>query len=77
MKVRANGATIVDEVPLGPDGELRFRAPDANGWVRADLMLAPGATQDAPGCEPNGEAISTCAYDYLMAAITSPIYLTR
>ena len=58
VKVRANGATIVDEVPLGPDGELRFRAPDERGWVRADLMLAPGATQGAPGCEPNGGAIT-------------------
>jgi hypothetical protein len=77
VKVRANGATLVDEVPLGPDGELRFRAPEQRGWVRADLQLAPGESQGAPGCEPNGGAITTCAYDYLMAAITSPIYLGR
>jgi predicted metal-dependent phosphoesterase TrpH len=75
VKVRANGATIVDEEPLGPGGELRFRAPAAAGWVRADLMTAPGASGGAPGCDPNGQAISTCAYDYLMSAVTSPIYV--
>jgi hypothetical protein len=75
VKVRANGATLVDEVPLQPGGELRFRAPDAPGWVRADLLLAPSDSQGAPGCEPNGEFISTCAYDYLVAGMTSPIYL--
>jgi predicted metal-dependent phosphoesterase TrpH len=77
VKVRANGATIVDEVPLGPDGELRFRAPAEKGWVRADLLLAPGASQGAPGCEPNGQFISTCVSDYLVAAIASPIYVTH
>ena len=77
VKVRANGSTLVDEVPLGPGGELRFRAPDQGGWVRADLLLAPSASQGAPGCEPNGQFISTCAYDYLVAGITSPIYLGR
>jgi hypothetical protein len=77
VKVRANGSTLVDEVPLGPGGELRFRAPDQGGWVRADLLLAPSASQGAPGCDPNGQFISTCAYDYLVAGITSPIYLGR
>jgi hypothetical protein len=47
------------------------------GWVRADLLLAPSDTQSAPGCEPNGEFISTCASDYLVAGISSPIYLAR
>jgi hypothetical protein len=77
VKVRANGATLVDEVPLGPDGELRFRAPDEDGWVRATLHLAPGESQGAPGCEPNGAPITTCAYDYALAGLTSPIYLGR
>jgi hypothetical protein len=77
VKVRANGATLVDEMPLGPDGELRFLAPGAEGWVRADLLLAPSASQGAPGCDPNGQFISTCAYDYLVAGITSPIFLGR
>jgi hypothetical protein len=77
VKVRANDQTLVDEVPLSPAGELRFRAPAAPGWVRADLLSAPSDTKDAPGCEPNGEFISTCAYDYLVAGVTSPIYLGR
>jgi len=77
VKVRANGATLVDEAPLGTDGELRFRAPASAGWVRADLLLAPSASQGAPGCDPNGQFISTCAYDYLVAGISSPIYLGR
>ena len=77
VKVRANGATLVDQVPLQPGGELRFRAPDSPGWVRADLLLAPSDVQAAPGCEPNGQVISTCAADYLVAGITSPIYLSR
>jgi hypothetical protein len=75
VKVRANGGTLLDATPLEPGGELRFRAPSAPGWVRADLMLAPSDTTGAPGCEPNGAFISTCAYDYLMAAMTSPIYV--
>src|SRR6185503_1159543 len=41
VKVRANGSTIVHEAPLAPGGEVRFRAPDSPGWVRADLLLAP------------------------------------
>jgi hypothetical protein len=75
VKVRANGATLVDQEPLPPGGELRFRAPEAGGWVRADLLLAPSDVQSAPACEPNGQFISTCAADYLVAGITSPIYL--
>jgi predicted metal-dependent phosphoesterase TrpH len=75
VKVRANGATLVDEVPFGADGELRFEAPDEPGWVRATLHLAPGESQGAPGCEPNGAPITTCAYDYALAGLTSPIYL--
>jgi hypothetical protein len=76
VTVRANGQAVLDQVPLAPGGELRFRAPDTQGWVRADLLLAPSDTKDAPGCEPNGEFISTCAYDYLVAGISSPIYLS-
>jgi predicted metal-dependent phosphoesterase TrpH len=77
VTVRANGQTIVNEAPLGPGGELRFRAPSEKGWVRADLLLAPSAANDAPGCEPNGEFISTCIGDYLVGGITSPIYLSK
>jgi predicted metal-dependent phosphoesterase TrpH len=76
VKVRANGQTIVDTA-LSPAGELRFRAPYEKGWVRADLLLAPSDTRSAPGCEPNGQFISTCAADYLVAGITSPIYLAK
>ncbi|MGH2978864.1 MAG: CehA/McbA family metallohydrolase [Solirubrobacterales bacterium] len=77
VKVRANGAPLVDEALLGPGGELRFRAPEQGGWVRANLLLAPSESQGAPGCDPNGAPITTCAYDYLTAAVTSPIYLGR
>jgi hypothetical protein len=45
--------------------------------VRADLLVAPSASQGAPGCDPNGQFISTCAYDYLVAGISSPIYVGR
>jgi hypothetical protein len=77
VTVRANDQTIVDEQPLAPGGEIDFRAPSSTGWVRADLELAPSDVRGAPGCEPNGENISTCAADYLVAGITSPIYLGR
>ena len=77
VTVRSNGTTLLDQVPLAPGGTLSFRAPDTPGWVRADLLLAPSDTQSAPGWDPNGEFISTCAYDYLVAGIGSPIYLGR
>jgi hypothetical protein len=76
VKVRASGGqTLVDQQPLAPGGELRFNAPATTGWVRADLLLAPSDTNSAPGCEPNGEFISTCLGDYLVAGISSPIYV--
>jgi hypothetical protein len=77
VKVRANGETLVDEAPLAPGGELRFKAPATPGWVRADLLLAPGEAQSLPACEPNGQPISTCPADYLIAGISSPIYVGR
>lgn len=80
VRVRANGATVLEQ-PLPPDGELEFTAPAERGWVRAALLLPDtdaDAAADAPsGCEPNGAAISTCAYDRLVAGLTSPIYLRR
>jgi hypothetical protein len=78
VTVRATGnQTLVDEQPLAPGGQIRFKAPQTSGWVRADLLLAPSdPTQTAPGCDPNGAFISTCAYDYLVAGISSPIYVS-
>ena len=56
---------------------VRFRAPDeprlGAGHPRARARRGRGA----PGCEPNGGPITTCAYDHLMAGLTSPIYLGR
>ena len=43
--------------------------------ARRGCCPRPRPRKQAPGCEPNGSPVSTCAYDQLVAGITSPIYL--
>jgi hypothetical protein len=75
VRVRANGQTLLEQ-PLVPGEPLQFTAPDEPGWVRASLLVPEAeAAKQAPGCEPNGLAVSTCAYDQLVAGLSSPIYL--
>jgi predicted metal-dependent phosphoesterase TrpH len=77
LRVRANGETLLEQ-PVTPGGTVEFTAPAEDGWVRASLVLPEAeAAKQAPGCEPNGAPISTCAYDQLVAALSSPIYLGR
>ena len=75
VRVRANGATLLERA-VTPGEVVTFDAPAEAGWVRAAL-LAPEAeaAKQAPGCEPNGAPASTCAYDQLVAGVTSAIYL--
>jgi hypothetical protein len=74
-RVRANGETLLEQ-PVTPGTPLEFDAPAEGGWVRASLLLPEAeAAKQAPGCEPNGAPISTCAYDQLVAGISSPVYL--
>jgi hypothetical protein len=74
-RVRANGETLLEQ-PVVPGQPLEFTAPAQAGWVRASLLLPEAeAAQQAPGCEPNGAPVSTCAYDQLVAGIASPVYL--
>ena len=75
VRIRANGETLLEQ-PVTPAQPLEFTAPDEGGWVRASLLLPEAeAAKQAPGCEPNGLPVSTCAYDQLVAGLTSPIYL--
>jgi len=75
VRVRANGGTLLEQ-PVTPGAPLEFDAPDTGGWVRASLLLPEAeAAKQAPGCEPNGLPVSTCAYDQLVAGLTSPVYL--
>ena len=75
VRVRANGETLLEQA-VTPGSPVEFDAPAEGGWVRASLLLpAAEAAKQAPGCEPNGAPISTCAYDQLVAGLTSPVYL--
>ena len=75
VRVRANGETLLEQ-PVTPGQPLEFTAPDSGGWVRASLLLPEAeAAKQAPGCEPNGLPVSTCAYDQTVAGLTSPVYL--
>ena len=75
VQVRANGETLLEQA-VTPGAVVEFDAPAEAGWVRASRLLpAAEAAKQAPGCEPNGLPVSTCAYDQLVAGLTSPIYL--
>jgi hypothetical protein len=75
VQVRANGATVLEQA-AAPGQVIEFDAPAEGGWVRASRLLPEAeAAKQAPGCEPNGMPVSTCAYDQLVAGLTSPIYL--
>jgi predicted metal-dependent phosphoesterase TrpH len=73
VRVRANGATVVDDAPVG----ATFRAPSQPGWVRAELRFTPGSWQSTLGCAaiPEAPDPTPCAGDQVMAALTSPVYV--
>ena len=80
VRVRANGATLLDGETLAPGDEVRFAAPDAPGWVRAVLYQAQGAADVDPFCRPPASSespIVLCSDDLAVSAMTSPIYLER
>ena len=78
VKVRANGATLVDEVPLGPGGELRFRAPDA-GRLGARRPAARPERQPgrARAASPTASSSRPARPTISWRGSRSPIYLGR
>jgi hypothetical protein len=78
VRVRANGATLLDGEPLAPGGEITFTAPDAAGWVRAVLYQQQQSADVDPFCRPPASSESPvvlCTADLAVSALTSPIYL--
>lgn len=76
LSVRANGETIVDDVPLAPGGIATVPAVDEPGWVRAELRFTSAQIQEAFRCgviPVIGEL--PCPVDQAMAAMTSPIWI--
>lgn len=74
VRVRGNGAALVEDALLPPGGAVELRAPAEAGWVRASLHVLPGtATLD---CDPRlHQAASLCPYDFLLEGLTSPVYV--
>lgn len=78
VQVRANGKTILNDAPLAPGGEVRFKAPSKPGWVRATLLLPDATAERDTVCDPiAGNITSYCRNKLLVAAMTSPIYLQQ
>jgi hypothetical protein len=80
VRVRANGQTLVDDAPLAAGGDtVTFDAPASPGWVRAELRLTPASVQGTLDCSalPGAPDPTPCAGDQVLAALTSPIYVTR
>jgi Protein of unknown function (DUF3604) len=80
VRVRANGSTLVDAQPLAPGGEVKFKAPEEAGWVRAVLYLEEGTRAVDPLCSPvegspEQPPLDFCSADLAIAAMTSPIYV--
>jgi hypothetical protein len=75
VRVRGNGATLVDDALLPPGGAVELRAPAEAGWVRASLHVLPGTA--ALDCDPSlHQAASLCPYDFLLEGLTSPVYVS-
>lgn len=76
VRVRANGETIVEDQPLGPDGVVAVPPVGQPGWVRAELRFTSAQIQETFRCgliPLVGEL--PCPVDQAMAAMTSPIWL--
>jgi hypothetical protein len=76
VRVRANGATVIDAAPLSPGGQVEFPAP-APGWAYATLYLQDGTGPVDPGCRPPLSAespVDVCSADLAVAAMTSAIW---
>lgn len=82
LRVRGNGATLADRVPIAAGQPVTFRAPRQAGWVRASLLMTSQSlgTSD-PACVPGpfsaGSPLSLCSDDLVVAALTSPLYVGR
>lgn len=75
-RIRANGQALTPADPaLVPGGTVDFVAPAQPGWVRADLLAVPVAPGEQAPCPAPGQSVSTCTYDQLVLAMTSPVYL--
>ena len=77
VRVRANGATLLDGALLLGGSEVRFVAPATSGWVYAELMQPQATAALDPSCQPTGQSLDTCTADLAITGITSPIYLLR
>jgi len=76
VRVRANGATLIDGATLPPGGEIDFNAPRQLGWVRAELFLPQSSAQIDPNCQPGSPSpLDFCTADLATAGLTSPIYV--
>ena len=77
VRVRANGETIVNDVPLTAGATTMGVPPIAeDGWVRAELRFTPAQFQETFRCgliPIVGEL--PCPADQQMAAMTSPIWI--
>jgi hypothetical protein len=73
VRVRANGATVVNDQLLVPGGSITLAAPDA-GWVWASLRVLAAPEALTPGCVQL--AITTYCRDQLVtSALTSALYV--
>jgi hypothetical protein len=80
VRVRANGATLVERAPILPGGVVEVSAPEEGGWVRASLLMTERSFGDVdPNCTPNPLSAESpyalCSDDQVVAAMTSPIYV--
>jgi hypothetical protein len=76
VRVRANGRTLADDAPLLPGRPVEVNAPAESGWVRAAVYAAPATSALTPECDPAlADSISLCPHDFVLEALTSPIYL--
>jgi hypothetical protein len=79
VRVRANGATLL-EAALAPGADVRFDAPpEATGWVRASLLGPQDSAAVDPFCRQGNPAsdasLDFCTADLAYFAMTSPIYV--
>lgn len=83
VDVRANGETLLADVPLAPGGTVDFTAPTEGGWVRATLSAADVTEQRTQTCDaPVNTALAAfdegttyCRNKLAVLAMTSAIYL--
>jgi hypothetical protein len=76
LEVRANGRTILEDVPVTPGEWVEVSAPDEPGWVRATLRAPDLEDERASLCdELLGSETTYCRNRLAVLAMTSPIYV--